>query len=159
MCSGTEAPLLALEMISKACKQQTGVELPIEHVFSCEIEPYKQAYIQRNMAPPLLFRDVRELGSGRAHTAFGALADVPCTAGSVDMLVAGTSCVDYSTLNNQKKVFTVYLRLVSMTVPRLLRTTATIWHGQRAMAWDGQRAVAWDGQRAVAWGGQWAVWC
>lgn len=36
----------------------------------------------------------------RRHTAYGALAPVP---GNVDLLVAGTSCVDYSNLNNQKK--------------------------------------------------------
>ena len=35
-----------------------GVEIEIDHVFSCEIEPYKQAYIERNFLPPLLFRDI-----------------------------------------------------------------------------------------------------
>lgn len=34
------------------------------------------------------------------HTAYGALAPVP---GDVDLLVAGTSCVDYSNLNNVKQ--------------------------------------------------------
>ena len=34
----------------------------VEHVFSCEIEPFKQGYIERNFAPPILFRDIRELG-------------------------------------------------------------------------------------------------
>ena len=33
-------------------------------------------------------------------TAYGALAPVP---GDVDLLVAGTSCVDYSNLNNEKQ--------------------------------------------------------
>jgi site-specific DNA-cytosine methylase len=35
-----------------------------------------------------------------SHTAYGALAPVP---GDVDLLIAGTSCVDYSNLNNQKQ--------------------------------------------------------
>lgn len=35
-----------------------------------------------------------------SHTAYGALAPVP---GNVDMLIAGTSCVDYSNLNTQKQ--------------------------------------------------------
>ncbi|KAF6761679.1 DNA repair protein rad8 [Ephemerocybe angulata] len=100
MCSGTESPLLALELIQKALEDQTGTRLEVEHVFSCEIEPFKQAYIERNFQPPLLFRDVCELGDGEAHTAYGALAPVP---GDVDMLVAGTSCVDYSNLNTQKQ--------------------------------------------------------
>ncbi|TFY81373.1 hypothetical protein EWM64_g2645 [Hericium alpestre] len=100
MCSGTESPLLALNLIRRAMMDQSGLDLDIEHVFSCEIVPYKQAYIERNFRPPLLFRDVCELGDDEAHTAYGAKAVVP---GNVDILVAGTSCVDYSNLNNEKK--------------------------------------------------------
>ncbi|BEI79864.1 hypothetical protein CcaverHIS002_0103930 [Cutaneotrichosporon cavernicola] len=100
MCSGTESPLLALGMIAKSVKQQHGVTLGFEHVFSCEIEPFKQAYIERNFAPPVLFRDVTELGRERAHTAYGSLKRVP---GNIDILIAGTSCVDYSGLNNEKQ--------------------------------------------------------
>ncbi|EAU90488.2 DNA repair protein rad8 [Coprinopsis cinerea okayama7 len=100
MCSGTESPLLALELIQKSIEDQHGIKLEVEHVFSCEIEPFKQAYIERNFQPPILFRDVCELGDDEAHTAYGALVPVP---GDVDMLVAGTSCVDYSNLNNQKQ--------------------------------------------------------
>ena len=61
MCSGTESPLLALEMIRRSIEAQYGVNLGVEHVFSCEIEPFKQAYIERNFQPPILFRDVCEL--------------------------------------------------------------------------------------------------
>lgn len=100
MCSGTESPLLALDMISKAVYAQHGVPLNVEHVFSCEIEPFKQAYIERNFAPPLLFRDIRELGGVEATTAYGAKRVVP---GNVDVLIAGTSCVDYSNLNTKQK--------------------------------------------------------
>ena len=100
MCSGTESPMLALAMMSKAVEAQTGCKLEIEHAFSCEIEPFKQAYIERNFSPPLLFRDIRELGKEKATTAYGGLAEVP---GNCDLLVAGTSCVDYSNLNNEKK--------------------------------------------------------
>lgn len=100
MCSGTESPLLALDMICKALQQQAGQSLRVEHVFSCEIEPFKQAYIERNFAPPLLFRDIRELGSEEATTAYGASHVVP---GGVDVLIAGTSCVDYSNMNNKQK--------------------------------------------------------
>ncbi|TFK29687.1 DNA repair protein rad8 [Coprinopsis marcescibilis] len=100
MCSGTESPLLALELIQKSIEEQHGLKLGIEHVFSCEIEPFKQAYIERNFQPPILFRDVCELGDAEAHTAYGSLVPVP---GDVDMLVAGTSCVDYSNLNTQKQ--------------------------------------------------------
>lgn len=66
MCSGTESPLLALDMMCHFVEKQHGVPLEIEHVFSCEIEPFKQAYIERNFQPPLLFRDVCELGQSHA---------------------------------------------------------------------------------------------
>jgi hypothetical protein len=62
MCSGTESPLLALDLICRSIREKYGVHLEIEHVFSCEIEPFKQAYIERNFRPPILFRDVCELG-------------------------------------------------------------------------------------------------
>jgi site-specific DNA-cytosine methylase len=100
MCSGTESPLLALDMISRAVQERYNSKLEVEHVFSCEIEPFKQAYIERNFQPPKLFRDVRELCNKFATTAYGALLPVP---GDVDILVAGTSCVDYSNLNNERK--------------------------------------------------------
>lgn len=66
MCSGTESPLLALEMICQSIKDHYGIAFEFEHVFSCEIEPFKQAYIERNFKPPLLFRDVCELGDDEA---------------------------------------------------------------------------------------------
>lgn len=100
MCSGTEAPIIALQKISKALLEDHQREFKFESVFSCEIEPFKQAYIERNFKPPILFRDVCELGNGYAHTAYGSLVAVP---GQVDLLVAGTSCVDYSGLNTKQK--------------------------------------------------------
>ena len=82
MTSGTESTLIALNMIAKAIKQQHGKTLAFDHVFSCEIEPFKQAYIERNFAPPVLFRDVTELGKKKAHTAYGSVVPVP---GNVDV--------------------------------------------------------------------------
>ncbi|KAJ3235803.1 hypothetical protein HDU81_000159 [Chytriomyces hyalinus] len=101
MCSGTESPLLAIKLISDALSAKLGVPdiLKVHHVFSCEIEPFKQAYIDRNFSPPILFRDVKELSNKVATTAYGSLVPVP---GNVDILIAGTSCVDYSSLNNKK---------------------------------------------------------
>ena len=67
MCSVTESPLLALELIQRSLLDQHRITFDIEHVFSCEIEPFKQAYIERNFHPPILFRDVCELGDGEAY--------------------------------------------------------------------------------------------
>ncbi|GAA5835472.1 hypothetical protein JCM11251_005244 [Rhodosporidiobolus azoricus] len=100
MCSGTEAPILALRLLFRALEAQTGIKASMHHIFSAEIEPYKQAYIERNFAPPILFRDVTELPKDEARTAYGAMVPVP---GDADILVAGTSCVDYSNLNGMKK--------------------------------------------------------
>ncbi|EJD08575.1 uncharacterized protein FOMMEDRAFT_102039 [Fomitiporia mediterranea MF3/22] len=100
MCSGTESPLLALELIQESMQRIFSTKLDFHHVFSCEIEPFKQAFIERNFSPPILFRDVCELGGEEATTAYGSREPVP---GDVDLLIAGTSCVDYSTLNNEKK--------------------------------------------------------
>ena len=66
MCSGTESPLLALRMITRSLFAETGKKLEVEHIFSCEIEPFKQAYIERNFSPPILFRDVLELANDYA---------------------------------------------------------------------------------------------
>ncbi|KAF2862269.1 hypothetical protein K470DRAFT_293732 [Piedraia hortae CBS 480.64] len=106
MCSGTESPLLALQMISESLKELGFGTIEVQHVFSAEIEPYKQAYIERNFAPPVIFRDITEFPRvvedtcPMATTAYGSKADIPT---DVDILIAGTSCVDYSALNNKRK--------------------------------------------------------
>lgn len=43
MCSGTESPLLALGLMGRSLQAQKLGKLELEHIFSCEIEPYKQA--------------------------------------------------------------------------------------------------------------------
>ncbi|OMP81469.1 DNA repair protein rad5 [Diplodia seriata] len=101
MCSGTESPVLALDLVAGAL-QQTGNSLRLRHVFSAEIVPKKQAYIERNFHPPIIFRDIRELTKEDAveTNVYGAKVPIP---GDVDLLVAGFSCVDFSTLNNRGK--------------------------------------------------------
>ncbi len=77
MCSGTESPLLALNLISRAMTKKYGTTIDVEHVFSCEIVPFKQAYIERNFQPPLLFRDVCELGDDYAYAALCSYVHQP----------------------------------------------------------------------------------
>ncbi|CAD0094996.1 unnamed protein product [Aureobasidium mustum] len=104
MCSGTESPLLALDMISDCIRKREGsLELRYEHVFSAEIVPFKQAYIERNFSPPIIFRDITDITrgkDGKAITAYGGEVDIP---GNVDLVIAGTACVDFSRLNNKRK--------------------------------------------------------
>ncbi|KAK8153048.1 hypothetical protein IWX90DRAFT_409460 [Phyllosticta citrichinensis] len=104
MCSGTESPLLALQLASTALEKLGQKPLQLEHVFSAEIVPRKQAYIERNFKPPIIFRDVREFSredamETGATNVYGAKVPIP---GDVDLLVAGSSCVDFSMLNTKK---------------------------------------------------------
>lgn len=108
MCSGTEAPIIAMDMINKSQRLLKLDTLNFRHLGSAEIEPEKQAFIERNFRPPVLFRDVTEFSThmkspkdpkSRPYTAYGAQADPPR---SVHMLIAGSSCVDFSALNTNK---------------------------------------------------------
>ena len=55
MCSGTESPLVAIQMVGEALKECSDLNLQIEHLFSVEIVPFKQAYIERNFHPSIIF--------------------------------------------------------------------------------------------------------
>jgi hypothetical protein len=79
MCSGTESPILALQLFSKCkstipiykphrselifadLKELFGLTLKFNHLFSAEIVPRKQSYIESNFHPPVIFRDIKEL--------------------------------------------------------------------------------------------------
>ncbi|KAK0255105.1 hypothetical protein LTS09_009861 [Friedmanniomyces endolithicus] len=108
MCSGTESPLLALLMVQDALKEAGVDTITVKHVFSAEIVPFKQAYIERNFAPPIIFRDITEFTTAFesdepvATTAYGARVPIP----PADIVVAGTSCVDYSRQNAHRKGIT-----------------------------------------------------
>jgi len=65
MCFGTESPLLAHNLISRAMTEKYGITIDVEHVRL--LTPFKQAYIERNFQSPLLFRDVCELGDDYAY--------------------------------------------------------------------------------------------
>lgn len=60
MCSGTESPILAFQQISETMEELIGSTFNWHHVFSAEIVPEKQAYIQVNFEPPILFRDITQ---------------------------------------------------------------------------------------------------
>lgn len=83
-CSGTESPLLALELVQDSecslilvffnsgeagltdmfsidLRKHFNRDFKFRHLFSAEIVPYKQRYIDNNFHPRLLFRDVTQL--------------------------------------------------------------------------------------------------
>ncbi|KAI1331795.1 hypothetical protein F5Y16DRAFT_422225 [Xylariaceae sp. FL0255] len=105
MCSGTEAPIWAFNLLMESAEQMLGNPiLKINHVFSAEIEPFKQSFILRNTNGTVpVFRDVTDLGAKDAHEAFTAEGTYIRIPGDVDILIAGTSCRSFSNLNTAKK--------------------------------------------------------
>lgn len=103
MCSGTESPLFGLIASAAALEARNQSPLTFRHLFNAEIEPFKQAFIERNWAPELLFRDIREFiheETTTATTAYGSVEQIP---DGVDILVAGFSCKNLSRQNNHPK--------------------------------------------------------
>ena len=41
-----------------------GINLCVDHKFSAEIEPFKQAFIQRNFQPKVCYRDITQFRNG-----------------------------------------------------------------------------------------------
>ncbi|KAK4691329.1 hypothetical protein P7C71_g5647, partial [Lecanoromycetidae sp. Uapishka_2] len=104
MCSGTESPVLAFTMIQEELKA-LGKEIYVDHVFSAEIDPQKQSYISNNFPSSIIFRDIVEMAKANgtdktATTVYGSCKKIP---GDITMLIAGSSCVDFSMLNPNRK--------------------------------------------------------
>ncbi|KAI0538137.1 hypothetical protein GGR58DRAFT_313121 [Xylaria digitata] len=105
ICSGTEAPILALRIANEVCQLFTGKRtfMEYDHLFSVENEGFKQAYIARNASDSICYRDVVDFADRKATAAPTVLGDHCDIPRNIDLLVAGTSCVDFSTLNSRKK--------------------------------------------------------
>ena len=99
VCSGTDAPILALEQVFRALAAR-GRDAQMEHVFSCENVPFKAKFIAATTRPPLLFSDVAEIAGGKGKCHDGKVRSVP---ENFDVLVAGTECVDFSNLTTTPK--------------------------------------------------------
>lgn len=123
-CSGTDAPSIALGLIKESLgrmmtssgggddkkkakeqvQKQEDVVFDYDHVMSCEIEPFKQAYIARNFPGVPLFPDITKLSATDDKTGKAAkVVDVygrPQFIPQGNLFVAGTSCKDFSMLKN-----------------------------------------------------------
>ena len=70
MCSGTDSPIFVLEEICRQLNAR-GFSITLHHEFSCEVEPFKQAFIHRNTSgQATIFRDVVEMGDPDRHEAY-----------------------------------------------------------------------------------------
>ena len=95
-CSGTDAPSIGLGLIKEnmdiLCP---GHSFDYSHEMSCEIEPFKQAYIARNFPGVPLFPDITKLtASEKVLDVYGRPQTIP----DGNLFVAGTSCKDFSML-------------------------------------------------------------
>jgi len=106
-CSGTDAPSIALSIIRESLdhlyreKAEESHGFSFSHVMSCEIEPFKQAYIGRNFPGVPLFPDITKL------TTEEQVIDVygrPQTIPDGNLFVAGTSCKDFSMLKSNLRL-------------------------------------------------------
>jgi len=113
-CSGTDAPIIAMQMCREMAEEASEAhpelanqwKFDFEHNMSCEVVPFKQAYLTRNFCGPQskvkVFADIMDLAneSGMAKTAFGGESKVP--EGTV--FLAGTSCKSFSGLRTFNRV-------------------------------------------------------
>ena len=112
-CSGTDAPSIALglikESLSRLCSKNDAKEkqkFDYEHKMSCEIEPFKQAYIARNFPGVPLFPDITKLSTINEDGKGKKVVDVygrPQHIPEGDLFVAGTSCKDFSMLKTTRR--------------------------------------------------------
>ncbi|KAK7737785.1 hypothetical protein SLS53_006405 [Cytospora paraplurivora] len=101
LCSGTDAPIHIMDLFGMLKNRKGNQVFTTINCFGCEIEPFKQGFLMRNSKPQLLFRDARDFaknGASQAYLVTGTEAQIP----QVDLFVAGTSCVDFSSLNSRK---------------------------------------------------------
>jgi site-specific DNA-cytosine methylase len=96
-CSGTDSPVYVYAALWDVLQEDYGIKINFKHVFSTEIEPTKQDYLQK-MFPScaLLFKDVMDLSGETAHCVKNqcnmSVPKVKCAAG-------GFPCQDASGLN------------------------------------------------------------
>lgn len=100
-CSGTDAPSIALALIQETLDKLTpNHTFAFEHVMSCEIEPFKQAYLGRNFPGVPLFPDITKLtASTEVLDVYGRPQQIP----KGNVFVAGTSCKDFSMLKTRDR--------------------------------------------------------
>ena len=112
-CSGTDAPSIALglikESLSRLCSKSNENKdhlFDYEHMMSCEIEPFKQAYIARNFPGVPLFPDITKLSAIDENGKGDKVVDVygrPQYIPEGELFVAGTSCKDFSMLKTTRR--------------------------------------------------------
>ena len=63
-CSGTDLIVPVLTSLAEHWKRFIGLDIKIEHVFSCENLSWKVEFLTENVKPKFIFCDARNLASG-----------------------------------------------------------------------------------------------
>jgi site-specific DNA-cytosine methylase len=99
-CSGTDAPALALTFVQEQLEQRgLGGLFNCTHEFSCEVDPFKQGYLERNF-DSVLYPDITKLSVESPLDVYGQVKEIP----PFNMLVAGTSCKNFSMLRSTRRL-------------------------------------------------------
>lgn len=102
-CSGSD---LCWPILRRIFAKAAG-DMPMRHIFSCECNKVKQAWIARNWNPDHIFQDISELASDAAHCIkTGRRERVVGTT----LFLAGFSCRSVSRLNSSRKRFASCIR-------------------------------------------------
>ena len=104
-CSGTDAPALAMTLVKEQLELRgLGNVFGYSHEFSCEVDPFKQAYLARNF-DSVLYPDIARLvdldnPDYVPRDVYGQAQELP----PCNMFVAGTSCKNFSMLRNKYRI-------------------------------------------------------
>ena len=97
-CSGTDIAVVGMKHTARALKEVFPEMdlLKVSHLWSCELEEFKNEFIQRNFDVSAVYSDMAGLSAAAALNLRTA-CEKPI--GAVDLFVCGFSCKDFSTLN------------------------------------------------------------
>jgi hypothetical protein len=105
-CSGTDAPAIAMTLIKEVLEERGFTDFDVKHLFSCENDAFKQAYLARNF-DSILYPDIGKLtgvSSGDEEyvprDAYGQARPLP----DCNLFVAGTSCKNFSMLRSKYRI-------------------------------------------------------
>lgn len=100
-CSGTDLVVACLLRLMPQIALYTGHSVSIEHVWSCESEAWKRAWITINTSVPTIFQDLFQIHGQKAINQDGHLEAV------ADSLwfIAGFSCKSLSKLNRWRSTY------------------------------------------------------
>ena len=86
-CTGTDGPIFALRGLADAVREGYGVDLKLDHKFSCEFDPKKRRWISRAcLTLKKIFGDISKLG----HASLSNTLDGrPCAVDKTYLFLAG----------------------------------------------------------------------